>query len=208
MCKGHKFMCEYITKCYGMGLEGRGVTMLVQHKAERGPNAEGWDLTLVIDCTKEQHERLQQLIGHQLAEDRLMNRSDLGKDVESRARWDLGVYLSEIDKLDAKPSTKQRNKYALNLKNEDGLDSKWEHATNKLVDDGSGKGTKVRACVKGSNTLVDDGSGKGTKVRACVKAGMTKCALANCITCKMVPRKQHSDKCNSCQLAVFFSTYQ
>jgi hypothetical protein len=28
-------------------------------------------LTLVIDCTKEQHERLQELIGHQLAEDRL-----------------------------------------------------------------------------------------------------------------------------------------
>ena len=25
MCKGHKFMCEFITKCYGMGLEGRGV---------------------------------------------------------------------------------------------------------------------------------------------------------------------------------------
>jgi hypothetical protein len=59
-----------------------------------------------------------------------------------------------------------------------------------------------------ASDIADDGSGKGTKVRACVKAGMTKCALANCITCKMVPRKQHSDKCNSCQLAVFFSTYQ
>ena len=33
-------------------------------------------------------------------------------------------------------------------------------ASNKLVDDGSGKGTKLRACVKGANTLVDDGSGK------------------------------------------------
>jgi hypothetical protein len=82
----------------------------------------------VIDCTKEQHVRLQKLIGQQLAEDRLPKRPDLGKDVESRACWDLGVYLSEIAKLDAKPETKQRNKYALNLKNEDGLDSKWKHA--------------------------------------------------------------------------------
>jgi hypothetical protein len=46
MCKGHKFMCEFITKCYGMGLEGRGVAMKVQHKAERGPNVECWDLAL------------------------------------------------------------------------------------------------------------------------------------------------------------------
>jgi hypothetical protein len=33
------------------------------------------------------------------------------------------VYLSEITKLDAKPETKKRNKYALNLKNKDGLDA-------------------------------------------------------------------------------------
>ena len=46
-------MRELITKCYGMGLEGRGVTMLVQHKAERGANVEGWDLALVIDCTNQ-----------------------------------------------------------------------------------------------------------------------------------------------------------
>ena len=104
--------------------------------------------------------------------------------------------MSEIGKLDAKPETKKRLKYGLNLKNEDGLDSKWQHA---------GK--------KGGNTLVDDGSGKGTKVRACVKAGKTKSKrprmakrMANCITCKMVPRKQFSDKCSPCQLAIFFST--
>jgi hypothetical protein len=24
MCKGHEFMCELITKCYGMGVEVRG----------------------------------------------------------------------------------------------------------------------------------------------------------------------------------------
>jgi hypothetical protein len=34
--------------------------------------------------------------------------------------WDLGVYLSEIGKLDAKPETKQRLKYALNPKNAQG----------------------------------------------------------------------------------------
>jgi hypothetical protein len=28
-CKGHEFMRELITKCYGMGLEGRGVAMKV-----------------------------------------------------------------------------------------------------------------------------------------------------------------------------------
>jgi hypothetical protein len=41
--------------------------------------------------------------------------------------------------------------------------------SNSLVDDGSGMGTKVRACVKGGkkggNTPVDDGSGKGTMMK-------------------------------------------
>jgi hypothetical protein len=81
MCKGHTPMCEIIPKCYGMGLEGRGVAMMVRHKAERGADVEGWDLALVIDCTKELHERLQELIGQQLAKDRLVNRPDLGKGV-------------------------------------------------------------------------------------------------------------------------------
>jgi hypothetical protein len=153
-------MCEFTTKCYGMGLEGRGVAMMVRHKAERGPDVEGWDLTLVIDCTKE-HGRLQELIGHQLAKDRQVNRPDLGKGVESGACWDLGVYLSEIGKLDAKPSTKQRNKYALNLQNKDGLESMWQHASNTQVDDGTGNGTKVRACVKGGRAINTGGSAKG-----------------------------------------------
>jgi hypothetical protein len=108
---------------------------------------------------------------------------DLGKDVESRACWDLGVYLSEIGKLDAKPETKQRLNYDRDPKNKDGLESKWQHAANMLVDDGTGKGTMVKSCVKAANTV-----------------------RANCI---MVPRKTKSDKCNQCQLAVmaaFFST--
>jgi hypothetical protein len=210
MCKGHKFMCEFITKCHGMGLEGRGVTTKVQHKAERGPNVDGWDLTLVIDCTKEQHERLQKLIGHQLAEDRLPNRPDLGKDVDSGARWDLGVYMSELANTLVGDGTGSGTTVRSCVKG-------GKKAANKQVDDGTGKGTTVRSCVKGgkeaANKQVDDGTGKGTTARACVKGGNTPregprhhVALANCITCNMVPRKQGSDKCNPCQLAVFFST--
>jgi hypothetical protein len=75
-----------------------------------------------------------------------VNRPDLGKGVVSGACWDLGVYLSEIGKVGAET----------------------------LVDDGSGNGTTVRACVKASNALVDDGTGSRTTVRACVKAGNTK----------------------------------
>jgi hypothetical protein len=39
MCKGHQFICDLTTKCYGMGLPGRGVTMMARDKAERGPEA-------------------------------------------------------------------------------------------------------------------------------------------------------------------------
>ena len=88
------------------------------------------------------------------------------------------------------------------------LDSKRQHSgktgANTQVDDGAGKETTVRSCVKTANTQVDDGTGKGTTVRSCVKAANT--VRANCITCNMVPRKQGSDKFNPCQLAVFFST--
>ena len=120
MCKGHQLIiCDLTTKCYGMGLPGRGVTMMVRHKAERGPKVNGWDLTLVIDCTKEQHERLQKLIGHHLARGRSSNRPDLGKGVEGGACWDLGAYMSELGKLDAKPGTKQRRNYARDPKNKE-----------------------------------------------------------------------------------------
>jgi hypothetical protein len=112
MCKGHQFICDLTTKCYDMGLAGRGVTMVVRHKAERRPDVDGWDLALAIDCPKEQHgERLQELIGHYLAEGRSSNRPDLGKGVESGACWGFGVYMSELGKLDAKPETKERNNY-------------------------------------------------------------------------------------------------
>ena len=77
-----------------------------------------------------------------------------------------------------------------------------KNSANTLVDDGSGKGTKVRACVKASNTLVDDGSGNGTTVRACNKQ-------ESCITCNVARRQKGSDKCNPCALAVmaaFFGT--
>jgi hypothetical protein len=57
----HQFICELTTKCYGMGQAGRGVTTMVQHKAERArPKVNGRDLALVIDCLNEQHGRLQE----------------------------------------------------------------------------------------------------------------------------------------------------
>jgi hypothetical protein len=87
--------------------------MVVQHKAERGAKVNGWDLALVVDCPKEQHERLQELIGYHLAKGRSSNRPDLGKGVESGACWDLGAHMSELRKMDAKPETKKRNNYEL-----------------------------------------------------------------------------------------------
>ena len=66
--------------------------------------------------------------------------------------------------MDALPETKERNNYARDPKNKDGLVSKWQHS-NK-----------------------------------------TAAPRTNCITCKLVPRQGHSDKCNPCQLAVFSST--
>jgi hypothetical protein len=90
-------MRELTTKCYGMGLDGRGgVAMEVQHKAERGrSDVDGWDLALVIDCPKEQHERLQELVVLNLAKYRLPNRPDLGKGVDSGGCWDLGAYFAQ-----------------------------------------------------------------------------------------------------------------
>jgi hypothetical protein len=137
----------------------------------------------VIDCTKEQHERLQELIGHQLAEDRLPNRPDLGKGVESGgACWDLDVYLSEIGKIGA----------------------------NTLVDDGTGSGTTVRACVKagkkGANPLVDDGTGSGTTVKSCVKAARWH-TQESCIACNVARRTRGSDKCNPCAVAVMYAVF-
>jgi hypothetical protein len=37
-------------------------------------------------------------------------------------------YASESDKKDATPETKKANNFALNPKNKDGYDSKWQHA--------------------------------------------------------------------------------
>jgi hypothetical protein len=57
-------------------------------------------------------------------------------------------------------------------------ESKWQHgANNKQVDGGTGTETTARACVKG-------GCLDGTN------------SLSNCITCKLVPRRKRSDKCN------------
>jgi hypothetical protein len=77
-----------------------------------------------------------------------------------------------------------------------------KNSANTPVDDGSGKGTKVRAGVKFGNMRVGDGSGNGTMVRPCHKQ-------ASCITCNVARIQNGSDKCNPCALAVmaaFFGT--
>ena len=74
--------------------------------------------------------------------------------------------------------------------------------SNKQVDNVTGSGTTVRACVKGANTQVDDGTGNGTTARACNKQ-------ESCTTCNVALRQKGSDKCNPCALAVmaaFFGT--
>jgi hypothetical protein len=78
-----------------------------------------------------------------------------------------------------------RHKYALNSKNEDGLDSKWQHAGNTLVDDGTGMGTKLRACVKGAKMRFN--------------------TQEKCITCNAARRTRGSDKCNSCAVAAMYA---
>jgi hypothetical protein len=58
---------------------------------------------------------------------------------------------------------------------------------------------------------VDDGSGNGTTVRACVKAANTKkraSHLGSCSTCKVVPRARMSDMCSQCQTAVMLAFLQ
>jgi hypothetical protein len=91
-------MEEHITKCYGFGTDGAGVSMMVRHKAERGPDVVEWDCTLVLDCTRAQHDRLQHLIKQDLAKGRAPSRPPLGKGIrlEDMQDWDLGAYMSEI----------------------------------------------------------------------------------------------------------------
>jgi hypothetical protein len=94
-------MQKHVTKCHGFGTEGAGVTMMVQHKAERGPNVPGWDCTLVLDCTREQHDRLQQLIKQDLAKGRAPTRPPLGEGIrlEDMQDWDLGAYMSVLSNM-------------------------------------------------------------------------------------------------------------
>jgi hypothetical protein len=42
--------------------------------------------------------------------------------------------------MDAALETKKANNYALDPKNKDGLESKWQHASKKQVDDDTGIG--------------------------------------------------------------------
>jgi hypothetical protein len=63
------------------------------------------------------------------------------------------VYMSEIDKKDAKPTPTPRTRMASSPS------AKWQHnGSNKQVDGGTGTGNTARACVKGVNKQVDDGT--------------------------------------------------
>jgi hypothetical protein len=87
--------------------------------------------------------------------------------------------------IDAKPETKKANNYALNPKNEDGRDSKWQHS-NRTGKKGGKKGGKI-------------GGKIGNKKKA-----QRSTIIPTCVTCKMAPRQcRITDKCNPCQLAVF-----
>jgi hypothetical protein len=108
---------------------------------------------------------------------------------------------------DAKPETKERNNYARDPKNKDGLVSKWHQGGKK----GGKKGgatdanpeTKERLPNYALNPENKDGYDSKWQKGARLANAATQ---TNCITCKMVPRQGQSDKYNQCQLAVFFST--
>jgi hypothetical protein len=150
-------MQENITKCYGFGTEGAGISMMVQHKAERGPDVVGWDCTLVLDCTREQHDLLQQLIKRDLAKGRAKRRPELGEGIllENMPDWDLGAYMSTL--------------------------------CNKLVDDGTGemvracvKGGKIGGKIDPSDTR------KVRSAHACMRVMRhppTLVLLAHCSLC-------------------------
>jgi hypothetical protein len=87
---------------------------------------------------------------------------------------------------DAKPETKKANNYALNPKNRDGYDSKWQKggATDAKPE------TKERL-----NYALNPKNKDGYDSRWQKGARLAHAATrTNCITCKMVPRQGQSDK--------------
>jgi hypothetical protein len=98
-----------------------------------------------------------------------------------------------------KPETKKANNYALNPKNEDGYDSKWQQGGKKGGATDAKPETKKRLNYA-LNPKNKDGYDSKWQHSARLALAATR---TNCITCKMVPRAHRSDKCNQCQLAVF-----
>jgi hypothetical protein len=95
---------------------------------------------------------------------------------------------------DANPETKNANNYALDPKNKDGYDPKWQEGGKK------GGATDANPETKKANNYALNPKNKDGFETKWQHRNRT-----NCITCKMVPRQGQSDKCNQCQLAVFFS---
>jgi hypothetical protein len=98
-------------------------------------------------------------------------------------------------KMDALPETKERNNYARDPKNKDGLVSKWQ------------QGGKIDAKPETKERLnyalnPKNKDGYDSKWQRSSRMAMA-ATRTNCITCKRVPRNHMSDKCNQCQLAVF-----
>ena len=160
--------------------DGRGLTTTYSHEVLRGEGRTGdtgaWAVSIVATGMPAEKQQ-------QFRADIKANSKPWESEIEFTMPGKLKLYrdyeltdVSEVASaagkkggkkggaIDAKPETKKANNYALNPKNKDGYDSKWQHS-NKTA---------------------------GPR--------------ANCITCKMVPRQGQSDKCNQCQLAVFFST--
>jgi hypothetical protein len=105
-----------------------------------------------------------------------------------------------LEVVDAKPETKERLNYALNPKNKDGYDSKWQKGAKK------GGATDAKPETKKANNYALNPKNKDGYDSKWQHSNRTAAPRTNCITYNMVPRQGQSDKCNQCQLAVFFST--
>jgi hypothetical protein len=109
---------------------------------------------------------------------------------------DFVRFLEQGGKMDALPETKERNNYARDPKNKDGLVSKWQQG---------GKMDALPETKERNNYALNPKQNKdGYDSKWQHSSGMAMAATrTNCITCKMVPREHASDKCSQCQLAVF-----
>jgi hypothetical protein len=102
------------------------------------------------------------------------------------------VPIAELSAVEAEERRRKRRLYCSNMS--PAVKSKRKK-TSKEYDDGRKEEVKKN---------------RKSRARPCDSTGMKQknrkpLLLANCITCNMVPRKKGSDKCNPCQLAVFFS---